>query len=404
MLVCGASNLAIDNIVSRLAPHRVKLTRIGHPARVLADLVPYTLDSQSLTTSSSEVLVGIKTELEAVLKELGSGKVRGKARREKYDAVRDLRRDYRAREGGAVQEVLREAKVVLATCHGYVAPAWAGRRIDRSSSPSLAFAINRAGNRMLANEAPFDVVIIDEAAQAVEPACWIPIMRGKKLILAGDDLQLPPTIKSLSSKTKRTSEKVLAKKPALEKPAALEKVAALDEDAPVELVVAALEDLAVAPEKSLPVSDATEPVLDAPAQILDAAVDVPDISTANGPKSSLRIPTSLSITLFSRLLALHGPRIRKLLNVQYRMNSTIMDFPSQALYDSQLVAHESCADGKLSDLEKLDEGAPGAGDDDEGESDVVFIDSKCELYSISPRRLFTDEPKSDLLSCWMCHV
>jgi DNA polymerase alpha-associated DNA helicase A len=47
----------------------------------------------------------------------------------------------------------------------------------------------------------FDVVIIDEASQALEAQCWVPLLRASKVVLAGDHLQLPPTIKSLNSKT-----------------------------------------------------------------------------------------------------------------------------------------------------------------------------------------------------------
>lgn len=92
------------------------------------------------------------------MKVLNNGKMRGKERRTKWDEVKVLRREFRAREGGVVKEVLARAKVVLCTLHG-------------------------AGNRMLRDEAEFDVIVIDEAAQAVEPACWIPIVRGRKLIL-----------------------------------------------------------------------------------------------------------------------------------------------------------------------------------------------------------------------------
>jgi DNA polymerase alpha-associated DNA helicase A len=66
-------------------------------------------------------------------------------------------------------------QIVLATCHG-------------------------AGGRQLFNRS-FDVVIIDEAAQALEAVCWIPILKTSKLILAGDPLQLPPTVISTKDKT-----------------------------------------------------------------------------------------------------------------------------------------------------------------------------------------------------------
>lgn len=42
----------------------------------------------------------------------------------------------------------------------------------------------------------FDLVVIDEAAQAIEPACWIPLLRARRAVLAGDHLQLPPTVMS----------------------------------------------------------------------------------------------------------------------------------------------------------------------------------------------------------------
>lgn len=170
VLICGGSNLSVDNLLQRLSlptPYLppIPLTRIGHPARVLSSLVPHTLDSQSLRTNSSEVLVGIKDEMEAMERELRGGssssgkKMRGKERREKWGEVRELRKEYRKREGGVVKEVLSRAKVVLATCHG-------------------------AGNKLLEKE-NFDVLIIDEAAQAVEPSCWVPILSSKadKLIL-----------------------------------------------------------------------------------------------------------------------------------------------------------------------------------------------------------------------------
>lgn len=53
----------------------------------------------------------------------------------------------------------------------------------------------------------FDVVIIDEASQALEAQCWVPLLRASKVVLAGDHLQLPPTIKSLNSKTTKAKTK-----------------------------------------------------------------------------------------------------------------------------------------------------------------------------------------------------
>lgn len=94
----------------------------------------------------------------------------GKERRVIYGDVKELRKEYRWREKLCVTRLVGESKVVLATLHG-------------------------AGGFQLRNET-FDVLIIDEASQALEAQCWIPLLSAKKLILAGDHLQLPPTIKS----------------------------------------------------------------------------------------------------------------------------------------------------------------------------------------------------------------
>ncbi|GAA5917260.1 hypothetical protein JCM5296_000312, partial [Sporobolomyces johnsonii] len=297
VLVCGASNLSVDNILARLSiphpnfPSPIPLTRIGHPARVLSSLTRHTLDSQSLATDTSALLEDIKQELQALEGQLrnGSGKnrIRGSERKKKWEEVRELRRDLRKRQGGVVEEVLGKAKVVLATTHGA-----GGRSLDKYD---------------------FDVVIIDEAAQATEPACWIPIMRGKKLILAGDHLQLPPTLKSLDSRSSSSSKKS---------------------------------------KKTL-----SEPT--------------PNPASASDPNRTaprLTASPTLELTLFSRLLSLYGAPIRRMLKVQYRFNEKINAFPSSKLYDGELVPDESVRGRKLSDLEGVEA-------DEDLDEPVVFFDT-----------------------------
>ena len=94
----------------------------------------------------------------------------GKERRAIYGELKELRKEYRERERQCVTRLVGGSKVVLTTLHG-------------------------AGGFQLRNEI-FDVVIIDEASQALEAQCWIPLLTARKLILAGDHLQLPPTVKS----------------------------------------------------------------------------------------------------------------------------------------------------------------------------------------------------------------
>lgn len=130
VLVCGASNLAVDNILARLSvPHPnysdpIPLTRVGHPARVLSGLTRHTLDAQSAQSDTSALLDDIKGDLAALEGQLrgGSGKnrIRGSERKKMWEEVRELRKEFRKRQGGVVSEVVSKAKVVLATTHGCV--------------------------------------------------------------------------------------------------------------------------------------------------------------------------------------------------------------------------------------------------------------------------------------------
>jgi ATP-dependent RNA/DNA helicase IGHMBP2 len=102
---------------------------------------------------------------------------KSKDRSEQYQmrsSLKNLRKDLKERERKAVQEVLDRAQVIV--CTNTVA---ADKRLDR-----------RPGTAEGSGVAPFDVVVIDEAGQALEASCWIPILRGKKLVLAGGLLPL----------------------------------------------------------------------------------------------------------------------------------------------------------------------------------------------------------------------
>jgi ATP-dependent RNA/DNA helicase IGHMBP2 len=189
VLVTAPSNVAVDNLVARLvgddgtAPtatcssssssgkqkNRLRVVRLGHPARLQANILPYSLEAQVQAADGTEIVADVRKELTTYLRLLSHPKyeTRALARRE----VRQLRKEVRQREEGVVKSILRNAQVVLATCVG-------------------------AAGRILNSQEPFDLVVIDEAAQALEASCWIPILRGKRLVLAGDHCQLSPTIQS----------------------------------------------------------------------------------------------------------------------------------------------------------------------------------------------------------------
>jgi DNA polymerase alpha-associated DNA helicase A len=252
VLVCGPSNISVDNIVERLAPHKVPMVRIGHPARLLPSVLNHSLDVLTQTSEAAGILKDIRKEMDS--KQAGIKKTRnGRERRAIYGEMKEVRKEYRIRENQCVTNLVGGSKVVLATLHG-------------------------AGGFQLRHE-KFDVVIIDEASQALEAQCWVPLLTAKKVVLAGDHLQLPPTIKSLNSKSRPGKVK----------------------------------------------------------------------SDTNGTKKD--VPgASLEVTLFDRLLMLHGPSIKRMLTIQYRMHEKIMRFPSDELYESNLVAADAVKARLLVDL------------------------------------------------------
>ena len=167
VLVCGPSNISVDNIVERLAPHKLPIIRLGHPARLLPSVLNHSLDVLTQSSDAASIVSDVRKELDA--KQAGIKKTRnGKERRAIYGEMKELRKEYQEREKQCVTRLVGESKVVLATLHG-------------------------AGGYQLKNE-KFDVIIIDEASQALEAQCWVPLVSAKKLVLAGDHLQLPPTI------------------------------------------------------------------------------------------------------------------------------------------------------------------------------------------------------------------
>ncbi|KAF4403481.1 hypothetical protein G4B88_008127 [Cannabis sativa] len=175
ILACAASNIAVDNIVERLVRHRVKLVRVGHPARLLPQVLESALDSQVLRGDNSSLANDIRKEMKALNGKLL--KTRDKnTRREIQKELRTLSKEERKRQQLAVTDVIKNADVVLTTLTGA-----SSRKLDRTS---------------------FDLVIIDEAAQALEIQCWIALLKGSRCILAGDHLQLPPTIQSAEAEKK----------------------------------------------------------------------------------------------------------------------------------------------------------------------------------------------------------
>ena len=149
--------------------------RLGHPARLLPSVLNHSLDVLTTTSDAAAIVRDIRKEMDAKQASIRKTKS-GRERKGIYGELKELRKEFREREKKVVSELVKGCKVVLATLHG-------------------------AGGYQLKEE-DFDVVIIDEASQALEAQCWVALLNAKKVVLAGDHLQLPPTIKSLNSKTK----------------------------------------------------------------------------------------------------------------------------------------------------------------------------------------------------------
>jgi ATP-dependent RNA/DNA helicase IGHMBP2 len=176
VLACGPSNLSVDNLLERLVAAGVRVVRLGHPARVLPQLQEHTLDL--LVDAHPDVALARKLLREAdKLRDKASRFTRAKplpgARHEMRSEARELVADARRIEAQVVEHLLDSADVLCATLTGLY-------------------------DEVL-GERTFDLAVIDEAAQVIEPACWIPLLRAGRVVLAGDHCQLPPTIISTAA-------------------------------------------------------------------------------------------------------------------------------------------------------------------------------------------------------------
>ena len=173
VLACAPSNLAVDNLLERLVAAGESVVRLGHPARVLPELRRHTLDL--LVEDHADVRLARKFAKEAFALFRKAGKyTRAKpepgARRDMRQEARNLLADARKLEAQAVERVLDGASILCSTTTG----------LDSEL----------VGQRM------YDLVVIDEACQSTEPGCWLPLLWGQRVVLAGDHCQLPPTVLS----------------------------------------------------------------------------------------------------------------------------------------------------------------------------------------------------------------
>jgi len=179
-VLCAApSNAAVDALASRLAAAGLRCVRVGDSSRGTggAAVARMGLDAQVAAALGP----AMEAELGAVRAELASAAARaaaardGGAQRAARAALAKLGRSGRAAQRAAARDVLLRAQVVLCTTAG-------------------------AGDAALADAPDFDLAVLDEAGQATRPSAWLPLLRARRALLVGDQMQLAPTVLSPAAK------------------------------------------------------------------------------------------------------------------------------------------------------------------------------------------------------------
>jgi len=196
ILVCAPSNAAVDLLVEKLTDRGIETTRLGHPARVEEKILNQTLDAKTALHDSYRDLKKLRKETNQCLNlakqhKRNFGPEERAKRKLMFAEVSRLREASKSLEQYIQFDVFQRTQVFATTLVG-------------ASSYHL-------------KGMTFDVVFIDEAAQGLEAATWIPILKAKKVVFAGDHFQLPPTIKSFQAGkeglAKTLFEKVILRNP-----------------------------------------------------------------------------------------------------------------------------------------------------------------------------------------------
>jgi predicted DNA helicase len=178
ILVCAPSNAAVDLLVEKLGMVGIEVLRIGHPARVTEEVLSQTLDAKIAKHPDYR-------EMKTLLKKS----------EEYYRLAKQHKRQFgqnERKQRGATREEAKSLKEQAKQLSYYITQTI----LDKAQV--IAATLVGANNQILRGRS-FETVFIDEAAQALEPACWIPILKAKRVVFAGDHWQLPPTVKSFDA-------------------------------------------------------------------------------------------------------------------------------------------------------------------------------------------------------------
>lgn len=190
VLVCSSSNTAVDLLTEKLHREGISVLRLGNPARISEEVLSNTLDAKIAMHDSYKDLKSYRKTADEYFRMAGKYKRNfGKAEREQrqllYIEARKILQEAKQLEDFILYEQFEKAEVIACT------PVVSASRMMRDKQ--------------------FTTVFIDEAAQALEPMCWIPISRSNRVIFAGDHFQLAPTVKSKTAETLGLKETLMEK-------------------------------------------------------------------------------------------------------------------------------------------------------------------------------------------------
>ncbi|MDK2929385.1 MAG: hypothetical protein PWP73_982 [Methanococcus sp.] len=212
VIATADSNIAVDNILSNISKHEsFKIVRIGHPSRISKKLMKYSLQNKITEHPNYSTLVKLKTDLQ-----------------KNYDLRKNFQRpDPKWRRGMSNDDIIIFSKLNKdirgipketikqmadwVICSENIAKTkenvqkFEKKLIDDIISTSdVVVATNSMAGSEILEDYKFDVCVIDEGSQSTEPSSLIPIVRSRKLIIAGDHKQLPPTVLSDELELKKT--------------------------------------------------------------------------------------------------------------------------------------------------------------------------------------------------------
>ena len=167
VLVCAQSNTAVDWISEKLVDCGIPVLRIGNPTRVNDKMLSFTYERRFADHPDYPKLWQVRRNIREMRRRRRES---GERFHQKLDRLKEVAVELEVRINA---DIFGQVRVIASTLVG-------------------------AGNKLLDGKR-FGTVFIDEAAQALEAACWIPIRRASRVILAGDHCQLPPTVKSLEA-------------------------------------------------------------------------------------------------------------------------------------------------------------------------------------------------------------